>query len=434
MKQLSDQRKIYKQSFLWSILILPMIFLVQCNSSITPYKSTEQSTIYTATRLIDITPGDQATNTVRPTQQITPTEEISLSLTDVTYQPTLDEDNPEITPTTSPDNVWLEQMKEFDHKNTGQLWVQVYENTLLLDSKFLMIDFEDETIYEIMDAPDGCNRNPIPDTLWVICGSKNFYFYNLLTKEKQSLPITNIETVWNLPWHPEKVFYSISSGDKHWSIFEYHLFDKDSRKLADLSMDGIESLPLLSADGSHLIALKYNQIVEIEMNSGRIFPLTSISQNVTMNIGFSPLNSQLVYGVTDLAIQPVELANSMYLLDLEDQQEELLATPPPEYTAFNEFDWPIWSHDGQKIATVSGNAICIIDLPNDLVDCRFMDDSAHAISNGIHFLTWSPDDKYIAFTEENPDSPLERLLIYSLVDDTVGVLLENLYLGLLFWR
>ena len=350
-----------------------------------------------------------------------------------TFTPSTTSNSTSLVPTTTPSpTLWAEITNINLLDEEGAIWAYIKES-----SQYLVIDLDQGSYYLVNGPPAGCRHTPLALKFDVICKRESdgrVYLYDLITGNIQELPIVDASTIWASSVSGDYILYDLITGSDSHTLYSYNLTNQTITTVASLSLRGWSIIPHPSPDGKYLVGVYDGYLAELDQATGEYRMISSDVPRVTDNVAWSPVASQFAYGATDLAIEIGVRANYLYLMDMESGQIRLLATPPyaPPHNMYDEYGWPVWSPDGDKIATLSGAAICIIIVGTGEQTCEYRNIPDNADNYLVNWVTWSPNGKYIAFLEYGLNDG--NLVLFSLADEKFDTLLSDIDITGLFWR
>jgi len=282
-----------------------------------------------------------------------------------------------------------------DGRYTGRLFIGSYPN-----GNYQVFDFNQNT-YEKKEIPLYCII--LSKGSYAICKDKNqLFMWNIDTNEKINLPIKNVSD-WRLT--PDQGMIYSTSSDDNTQTFPMSVYEISEGKILPLptvDLSKLLVLPYLSNNGDFLFGTKYvapwkNYLVEIDKATGQLIDIyTPDDFWITYNISWSPNENLLAFTGTDMR---TENANcSTYLMIYNAKSGEInkskKLTTGQCYDDFELHSTNIWSPNGEKIALVEGNKICIINVKDLIPKCGNVADTKDKILK----ISWDPTSKFLAFT------------------------------------
>ena len=290
------------------------------------------------------------------------------------------------------------------------------------------------TPYNVRWNPE-CGKNLLPNTTISVCEhpSGQQYLYDILQDTEQDVPIWDPR--W-ISWSPNSRFliYSknIQAGEQ---FFSYEISTNLTQTLTmPLERDWLEN-PALSANGQTLLVTRNyaaltSRVFEVIHGASQYRQVGLDNPFSTLDIAWSPVSSEFVYGATDIEQEVVPAPNYLFFVSLETGEiRELAESTRPLFF----WSWSLeWSPAGNRISVglwdqgfQSEPRACVIEVDTAKQVCL----PALRSLNG-RFLAWSPSGDHIAFVDTT------RNLVVSNPDGTETIkLLENAPKDfLLFWR
>lgn len=325
-------------------------------------------------------------------------------------------------------------------------------------------DLEQGTTFRV-PVPDGCINTFLPYKIKMLCQDTivdgHLYLYNLLTEERQELPIRGAERYgWSADG--QFLFYSQPEGDsEHKTFISYEITSGITHTLATNihPNEWHEDTIKLSAQGKYLaVVAKTDQFPNyLTIFQGTtVYTQPSVKEYVISpwDIVWSPTSStQLIFGETDQReAVGTPRSNHFFLLDLEKKRfEPLLSTNDVVADSVGDLGYfadtlsfvSSWSPDGTKVvlrldAFNDNQFICIISVDSRAYDCPSItpEKPRNNRTYGISRPLWSPQSKQLIFLQKLRVARESDLAIYDLEADEVVVLLtdEIWTSSAIFWR
>ena len=299
---------------------------------------------------------------------------------------------------------------------------------ILQENSFLAMNHQTGRVEKvpIFPQPPWCPYAPLKD-LSLVCFTEDheWFIYDPVTGTKDDL---GIQTPFGIV-KGQNFYYGVPLNDSEYAIYELDLETREPTlkwpRVATEDWNGYLE-PVMNGD-SFVVQKGDNRLYQVE-SSGETRLISPDLYN-SWNYTVSPIDSSLLaFGAahSDERDGGVPYPDDAYITNLQTGETKHIDLKIQSQGKLQNYGWPSWSPDGQKLAIFLDYWICIYDVYLENHNCIEMPDNNR---RNVRTVAWSPNGEFLAFNLD-----YHRIAILDLETVEVKTLTFDEAIEEIYWR